>query len=1568
MTASPFSLRSKIRRVRTNRHRSFGRWPRAACEVLEPRLLLAADAMYPGASPPAVADPVSGFRVGFRDHDLSLQEGAGQVNLAIELHTPDGRPLPSDVVVSLVSDRPEALQDNLYYRWLDLPQVRFPAGTLSDVRFVSLIPTDDAVVRGSTQVQFDLHVESDNLAGPVFESPVSRLDVSLRGNDEIDVVLNGRAPALVGSKGSLRLLLNELQDTAKVQWASHDLLHGQVYTEARPADSFAFQVGNLNEPGRFDFTFVNSNVTHVGDVLLSDLYRGVVDVTEGARRARYLVDRDVLLPCVAPTHADLELFAKGVAYDETLQVGDQIVGYGYQVDRIFDDLITGFDALGLTCGSEAPPVLAVRGTEPVADLALDVLDDLNPMGIGYDQFTANFPAVRDWLNAIRAATTRVPSITGHSLGGALTQLLAAAYLKEAPSRRLRDVITFSSPGIRSANADSFRSARIEGAVHHYVTSGDWIAIAGEKYIPGGYTMTEFVYNNLADLRNLDPLKKHSNPVLVNIVGPHRKPVTVNKTYGNVNWLSSPFFCYATVDHYAVIGTASLLFSGVGTLFSHPEFGSLPLVLVFRGTTEASRQVIGFYANGVRLVMQHINPIIAEYQRTGMFEAKLPNVVLKDPFLNLLEVSATDLKVRASSIGPYRVMIQGIGRLKAILGVTANFAGNNFIGIGDSGLTLVGTIAVDTITLVPPDLWQITDMVLSINTVARRVDATATVVYGPEVSFSLPLLGSFSGRVLRQSIHGTLTPQFLRGTGQVDVLGGVASTTGTLTLDLRRPRSVAVAATFDLFGNTISTTAVAKGDTNLNLSIGGQGTVRIPSGIRVIGGKTLQSGNGLLEYFSNNNRVCVSGWGPIPGLSLVYTVNAGFRICSNGSVRVLGILGGPPIPSLPAPNPGVPTWATEDSAMAQFDVPDGLPAAAFNFVWENEGSPPVLVMDPSGTIYDEAAIYADPNLEIVNDLSSSRNKLLVVAHPTPGIWTAIVPDIASLGQVTFEANGASAVPSIDITSPVLDTSDTPAQIDFSAADPDSEATVSLYYDADRAGYDGILIAEGLQEKDAVSSFLWDTTSVPPGEYYLYARVEDDVNPPEFSRYSVGRVLVTRSLGPPQVPSLSAVWTGADTVMLQWQAVDNAAYYTVRYTVDAAGEAYELEANTPGPAGELVLTGLMPGETYRFQVAAVDGDSNPGPTSPPAVAVVGAFPTVPPGGSEWEVFADPGTTYQARFDWTSGDAATLLVAPAGSQLDMAGNFAWDVPLTQTGFSHVVVRVDRADGSIDVERRLVLSLPDRTGQIAGQVFSDLDGDGIHDSMEPGLNGFSIELLDPLTGDLLDTIVTHDRNPGGMNDPAVDVGIYQFSGLAPGNYRVRVVPQVGYDATEPEEDEALAVTVSGGGDAVAVFGQHDIALPAVSNAMYLPGDGMGAVSRLQLTFSEDVSASLQVADLSILDVVRMSYVDVTLMELTYDSLTNTATWRFPGLPGGILPGSTYLATLAGVSISDASGNLLDGDGDFQPGGDFVLGFQQSRSGGAPTVQSDTFVSVVRSRQSNHAVRDSVFARLFAPGMRERE
>lgn len=64
------------------------------------------------------------------------------------------------------------------------------------------------------------------------------------------------------------------------------------------------------------------------------------------------------------------------------------------------------------------------------------------------------------------------------------------------------------------------------------------------------------------------------------------------------------------------------------------------------------------------------------------------------------------------------------------------------------------------------------------------------------------------------------------------------------------------------------------------------------------------------------------------------------------------------------------------------------------------------------------------------------------------------------------------------------------------DPDYNATISLYYDTDNAGADGVLIAEGLLEDNDGDwdAFEWDTSQLPKGQYYIYAVFDDGVNPP------------------------------------------------------------------------------------------------------------------------------------------------------------------------------------------------------------------------------------------------------------------------------------------------------------------------------------------------------------------------------------------------------------------------------------------------------------------------------------------
>lgn len=78
-------------------------------------------------------------------------------------------------------------------------------------------------------------------------------------------------------------------------------------------------------------------------------------------------------------------------------------------------------------------------------------------------------------------------------------------------------------------------------------------------------------------------------------------------------------------------------------------------------------------------------------------------------------------------------------------------------------------------------------------------------------------------------------------------------------------------------------------------------------------------------------------------------------------------------------------------------------------------------------------------------------------------------------------------SIDITSGVVD-------IRWDDQDPDSNALISLYYDTDSSGEDGILIVAGLEEdsEEDGDAYRWNVTQIHPGQYWVYAVIDDGFN--------------------------------------------------------------------------------------------------------------------------------------------------------------------------------------------------------------------------------------------------------------------------------------------------------------------------------------------------------------------------------------------------------------------------------------------------------------------------------------------
>lgn len=150
---------------------------------------------------------------------------------------------------------------------------------------------------------------------------------------------------------------------------------------------------------------------------------------------------------------------------------------------MFADGPTGAFALGLNSPNK-PPVLTFRGTE-LPNLP-DILADLSPQGVGFNQFEAIQSEVTDWLSA----RVEPAYLTGHSLGGALAQGTASAFTDSG--NELGRVATFNSPGIRQNEAQNFDGSLVNDGITHYISHGDVVSLGGEEYNFGNWQLGSFM--------------------------------------------------------------------------------------------------------------------------------------------------------------------------------------------------------------------------------------------------------------------------------------------------------------------------------------------------------------------------------------------------------------------------------------------------------------------------------------------------------------------------------------------------------------------------------------------------------------------------------------------------------------------------------------------------------------------------------------------------------------------------------------------------------------------------------------------------------------------------------------------------------------------------------------------------------------------------------------------------------------------------------------------------------------------------------------------------------------------
>ena len=125
---------------------------------------------------------------------------------------------------------------------------------------------------------------------------------------------------------------------------------------------------------------------------------------------------------------------------------------------------------------------------------------------------------------------------------------------------------------------------------------------------------------------------------------------------------------------------------------------------------------------------------------------------------------------------------------------------------------------------------------------------------------------------------------------------------------------------------------------------------------------------------------------------------------------------------------------------------------------------------------------------------------------------------------FVSTGAYVAPSVALSAPatIVDVRDGLPEIGWSGTDPNIEPTIALYYDQTGSGFGGTRIVDGLRQDAGThtGSYVWNTSALAPGAYYVYGLIYDDRGTGR--SYAPGTVVVPYA---PQLGGIQATAAGA-----------------------------------------------------------------------------------------------------------------------------------------------------------------------------------------------------------------------------------------------------------------------------------------------------------------------------------------------------------------------------------------------------------------------------------------------------------
>lgn len=375
------------------------------------------------------------------------------------------------------------------------------------------------------------------------------------------------------------------------------------------------------------------------------------------------------------------------------------------------------------------------------------------------------------------------------------------------------------------------------------------------------------------------------------------------------------------------------------------------------------------------------------------------------------------------------------------------------------------------------------------------------------------------------------------------------------------------------------------------------------------------------------------------------------------------------------------------------VPAGTRQLLLSAKWEQETAGVELeLVRPDGTVVREVDLDGH-TAAVIGAMSGGTSRAIALLDPSPGNWTIRPRSASNLGAVGFSAFHEGVEPTISLVGAQVRTDE--VLIEYVASDADSIATVTLFYDTDGQGFDGVALAENLPANGQTIRHAWNLAQTVSGTYHLYGLISDGRGGFAFDYLDFP---LTVDADPPSssVAALPAS-VATSTFVVNWSGQDDAngaglARYDLFVSRDGAPYEQWLDDTTATSAtffGEV-------GRSYRFYSVATDGAGHveEAPSRPDATTGVNPPPT-------WNAPGDlivarnaarqtlaltglgsgAGPSQALRLTATSSDT-TVVSTPTASGVGAEGKATLDFTAATLGVSTITVTLRDAglDGQFD------------------------------------------------------------------------------------------------------------------------------------------------------------------------------------------------------------------------------------------------------------------------------------------------